>query len=404
MSVLLDRVTSQLTDAANELEELLRPSVEESRDATETEARNIGELKAQIERLDAQRSDLVDIAKRRSAADDDIAAVTDRIPQQRQAMPERPMTFGEAFVRSAEYTEHASPTSRGKSRTFEYTPHERVALTDVADPGDVIWTGASIGKDFLPRVNPQLFPVQPSLRPQLLDVIRRMPWSTGAYDLMVMGDPDGATGAEIVPEKDKKPEAKFKLKRATGTIDTIAYWREVTRQELQDAPYIAQFMDQQMRRGLTVRLNKAVADAITNAAGIQTSTASTAGTPIGNVRVAVAELEAKGYNVNAVLLDPVMAAEFDLAIAAQSYAGAQRDLPVFGLRVISVPGITEPLVGDFEESVWLLERTGILAYMTDSDVREDGSSSFKSNVLTVLQEVRASALVANEEAILKVAA
>ena len=77
------------------------------------------------------------------------------------------------------------------------------------------------------------------------------------------GDPPAA----VVAEGTAKPEATFTATPKTAALDTIAHWVQITRQALDDAPYIRSVIEGKLRRGL---LNKAEADM---AAAIDASTA-----------------------------------------------------------------------------------------------------------------------------------
>jgi HK97 family phage major capsid protein len=67
---------------------------------------------------------------------------------------------------------------------------------------------------------------------------------------------------------------------------------------------------------------------------------------------------------------------------------------VWGLQVVPVPGLTKAYLGDFSTAVWLLERTGIDVFISDSH-----ADTFTSNIMTILAETRVKPVVVQPEAV-----
>jgi hypothetical protein len=401
MPTMFDRLTTERTDLIDDLERIAQSAADADRDLTDAETHIQTDGLTRIAELDALRAPLAQVrALRETAAaeDRDSAARLDRLanaggPAQRMAPTGAPeLSWGEQFVRSAAYTTY---DGRGKSDAFRWSSPQTRAV--VPDAGGVVYTGGGIGQALVSPGSATLIQTVPTARPTILDVISRMPWDSDSYDLSVLGSPSGAGGAAVVPEKAQKPEADFVVRKAQGPIDTIAFYRFVTRQQLRNPSYTKAFLEGQMAQGLTWKLASQTIAAI-DAATVATSTGG-GDNELENIIIAVAELESAGYPVNAILINPVKAAWLDITIRRQ---GGTQGIPS-GLSVIPVPGWTDTLVGDFKQSVTLLERGGIDTYITDSDVLPDGKSAFRANTLTLLAEVAAAAVVLDEAAMLQVA-
>jgi hypothetical protein len=229
----------------------------------------------------------------------------------------------------------------------------------------------------------------------LLDVVSKLQVSTSSIDLVTYGSPKGATGAAVVAEAAKKPEASVTATSTTVNVNTVAYWLKVTRQLLQDAPAARSFIDDQLRRGLVTKMEADVSAAITGGSYTATTGASKQ-TALEVARTGIATVQAAGFRPNAILCSPADAAAFDLALYTKTMSGALFGASTWGLQVIPVAGLTGIYVGDFATGVTLVERTGVEVFISDSD-----GTDFVSNIFTILAEARYAAVVSQPAAITK---
>lgn len=199
-------------------------------------------------------------------------------------------------------------------------------------------------------------------------------------------------GATEVAEGAVKPEAALSFEERSEPIRTIAAWAQVTRQAADDEPQVLAHIQQRLMTDATARLARQVLvgdgtganlTGLLNRSGTGTYT-GTAGEEAGQVaRKAWTLAQATGYRPSAVVVGPDLAEAMDLVTTTD---GAWKGLP---------PGVPAPvvdaampantmLVGDFRGSASLLLRDGARLYLSDSH-----ASTFTSNVLTLLAEVRA---------------
>ena len=143
--------------------------------------------------------------------------------------------------------------------------------------------------------------------------------SSGVVDWVEVGaDPVAA----VVAEGAAKPEATFTMTPKTAALDTIAHWVQITRQALDDAPYIRSLIEGKLRRGLLAKAEADMAAAIV-AATLPTATGADLSTAI---RVGIGTVQGAGYNPNAVVLNPADYAALDVASAAVVNPGIGRSV------------------------------------------------------------------------------
>lgn len=219
-------------------------------------------------------------------------------------------------------------------------------------------------------------PDGPTARTPFLSVIGREVVSTNAVSYITWTP---ATGAAVVAETDTKPEATLTPTEFPLNLSTYAFWKAITRQALEDYPRIRSIVETKLRQGLAQTLETA---AVATLAGVA---APGAGTNLEGIRVAVADLQARGYAPNAIAMNPADAAVLDLEVMAATVAGPNSPGSYWGLRVVPVPGITAGVayVGDFENGVTWFDRSSASVYMSDSH-----ADYFIRNLFVVLAEQR----------------
>lgn len=215
-------------------------------------------------------------------------------------------------------------------------------------------------------------------------------------------------GAREQVEAELKAEAELTFEDVNEPFCTIANWKKVQKQTLEDAPYIQSVLDSRLRYGVFRRLEKQIVSgdgAAPNLRGIRTrpgvGVTAWAG---GNVQAdkvldgITSVLLAEG-NPNGIVLFPTAWASMLKTKATgdgQYISGgpfSPTPLSLWGYPVVPNTGVTsnEALVGDFQEGAQLFYRSGIRLLMSDSD-----SDDFRRNRVTFLAELRAGLAVYRE--------
>lgn len=382
----ITKLQEERANVTEQVEATMEAAQAEERDLSKAEMELLERQASRLDEIDAQIKPLVAFMERkRSAVQFD--AREHKAQTRRETAIAAPAatatSFGSQFIASDEFRSYRGVGSSGIVTLDGGVSEFRAGpLTTTNDPGQIM----------LPS-NQKYMPSQGVIPTPLLDVVGRLTVSTNSVDLITYGSPKGATGAAKVPEGTDKPEAEMVGSKTTVSVDTIAYWVDVTRQLLEDAPAIRGLVDNQLRRGLLFKVEELIKDAIE--AGTYAPTNGAAGQSLMEVaRLGMATVQEAGFRPNALLCSPQQAAEFDLVLLSQTQSGAILGAPVWGLNIIPVSGLAKPLLGDFATGVHLLERTGTNIYVTDSN-----KDNFTKNIFTILAELRAGAHVVQAEAI-----
>lgn len=391
---LLNKYMEERQSLSEVIDNTLGRADAEERDLVPAEIETLESAKTRMGEIDSQIAVIKDTVERRNAALDVNHLMHKAQARQEKAsvqvVSEPAPTLG-SFVDSPEFRSWGGNGSSDRVMLPMRLSETRAVLTTATSP---------IGADLLPATQKLMAPTGVADFP-LLGVVNRVPVSGGSLEVVTYGSPKGATGATKVAEGAKKPEATLVATSTPVTLETWAYWVEVTRQLLQDAPAARSFIDEQLRTGLITTVEKDITDTIL--AGTYTKTTGAAGVPAMAVaRQAMAAVQANGFRPNAILTDPVTAADFDLLLMEKTLLGAAYGTSPWGLNVIAVPGMTKTYVGDFNRGVALLERTGVEVFITDSGISGSGTGAvdrFTSNLFAILAEVRSKAVVIQPGAI-----
>src|SRR5262245_21091051 len=253
----LRRLTAERTTLTETATRTADDAAAKNRDLTEVEATSLANLQARCAEIDAQLTQYDDqLESQRAYAAlleriDAGTAVDTRTPSSssssRTTAPDPPSSWGAVFVESDAFR--------------AYPGHGQSGVVELAN---FLELRAPILSTSLPMPHFVLPPVAYQTRAPLLEVCGRVTVSSGVVDWVEIG---GDPVAAVVAEGAVKPEAAFAATPKTAALDTIAHWVQITRQALDDAPYIQSLIEQKLRRGL---LNKAEADM---AAAIDASTA-----------------------------------------------------------------------------------------------------------------------------------
>lgn len=236
-------------------------------------------------------------------------------------------------------------------------------------------------------------PVAAAVLTPLLDVITRVATSAGSIEYLAWSGT--STAATAVAEGAAKPESPVAPTPETIALTTYAHWKAITRQALEDLPQIASTVENYLRRGLLLALENAAGTAVTTG-----TFATTAGDDLYSaMRTAEGEVQARGYQPNAVLLNPSDFAALDVAAAGAAKAGPVSPLGYWGLRPIPSPVVTSgtAYVGDFATAETWFDRGDTAVYLSDSH-----ADYFVRNLLVILAEVRAAFAITTPDALQKV--
>jgi HK97 family phage major capsid protein len=313
--------------------------------------------------------------------DDDEKPVT-TIERRKPSAPERPRSWGETFTDAEAFKAYEG---HGRSGVVELGPvlEERAPITTDWPPDGVLrpmrWTGNATQ----------------SWAPRLLALANTVTTSAGAVD-WVRYQPVPPSEASIVAEGDLKPEANITLELKSGTLDTIAHHKIISRQALEDIPGIQTEVTNRLRAGVMVKLQNLLADAINAETDFVTADSDTL---LAAIRVGMAEMDdSNGYTPSGVLLNPADWADIDLAVLGGTLNGPDVNRGVWGLQFVAsnkIPAGTA-YVGDFNAALTLFQRSGTSTFMSDSH-----ADNFLRNMLAIIAETRALAVVTEPLAMCK---
>lgn len=369
----LRRLTAERTSLTETATRTADTAANENRDLNDVESASLANIASRCAEIDAQ---LVQYNEQQESARS-YATLLDRIEATSSVETRQPATsssplglestsWGESFVASDAFR--------------DYSGHGQSGIVEV---GSFLDMRAAITTAQLPIPHFVWQPVEYTTRAPLLEVCAHVTVSAGVVDWVEIG---GDPVAAVVAEGAVKPEAAIASTPKSAALDTLAHWVQITRQALDDAPYIRSIIEQKLRRGL---LNKAEADmaaAIDASTAVQTATATAAqGGLLGAIRVGIGKVEASGFNPNAVALNPGDYAVLDLDSMAKSQTGPDRRATFWGLTPVAAAAIPagKAYVGDFVAGATLFDRGVTSVFVSDSH-----ASLFISNILVILAEAR----------------
>lgn len=341
------------------------------------------DLQTRATELDKRIGSLSSLLDQQAAADAFDGKMTKAAQTRQQQPPQRVMSWGETFVRSAEFGDYPG---RGTSpQVFVDGDVETRALpTGLSDLVAAGWKPTPYRSD-------QTAPPAPT---PLLDNITSIQVSNNAIEIVVWAKVAG--GAAVVAEKAAKPSAEYAPTVTPGTLDTIAVWTKLTRQLLEDENAVRTKIDNELRREV-LRATEAAAAAALAAATATIPDAVVAGKLLDAIRVGIGTVQAQGYLPTAVLLNPADWATMDLTVMGDTLNGPRINQTFWGLTPI--PSTAQPagtaVVGDFRAGVEHYYRSSVALYASDSAFDGD----FTKNLFTLLAEQRSKTAVVQPKAL-----
>lgn len=311
------------------------------------------------------------------------------------------------FIESDRFAEHRSNGYRGKVG-FDWPSFVR----EVRAPID---SGATSGGAFIRPDRSLTVPVTNVDRPlRLADLIDRQ--NTGSNTVEYVRDTSaaGAGAAAEVAEGAVKPEAPYTFEVVTDTVRTVAHWVQITRQSADDNQQLMGYVRGRLAYGLDFRLDQQIINGngtspnlrgILNTTGINLHAPVAAEARVISIRKAVTLCQIDEYAPNTTVLHP---SDWELVELSTDTGGMFRVSPnvanalaprIWGLNVVPTTAIASGtgLVGDFRMGATLWDRQDTQLFLTDSH-----ASTFTSNILTLLAELRAALSVWRPSAFCKI--
>ena len=378
MTAYLDRLLDERASLTGVMNSLRDKAADANRDLSEPERSEVARLQERCVEIDGQLTEhheqnesarahaelLAKIEKSRPAN----GAGGGAVPAAARAAGGVEFTrLGQTFVDSEEFRSYAGRGSSGRVALEGYIPAPMEARAAI------MTANLAIQPFILP-------PGEVVSRAPLLEVVNRVQVSSGVVEWVEIG---GDPIAAVVAEGALKPEASLTFTPASAALDTIAHWVQITRQALDDAPYVRSLVEGKLRRGLMAKVNADVgALLIASAATIPDATGADL---TAAIRVGIGKVEGAGYQPNAIVLNPADYAALDIAAAEASNAGPTRRTQFWGLTTVSDPAIPagKAYVGDFQEAITLFDRG-----VSDVFVSDSHADFFLRNILVILAEAR----------------
>ena len=349
---------------------------------------NFKELETRASGLDGRIKSLSDLLTQQAAADaldGRMAKATRQIDEQRQQATDHKQvqtreSWGTLFTRSEIYKEYAG-AARGRSPHFEIDVLETRALPLTL--AGLVAAGMDFGKTTVDVT-------APPLPTPLLDAVSTVTVSTNAVEYVSWKVTAG--GADVVPEGQPKPSIEYGPTVVPDTLKMIAGYTQLTRQAIEDAPAVRSYIDTDLRRQVLLK-EESEAAGVLAAATLQTVTEDTM---LAAIRVAMATVQAAGFQPNAVLLNPADFADLDIAVMGATVNGPTVSQRFWGLTPLPSPAQTAgtAVVGDFRTGINHFVRSQVALYISDSH-----GTTFLSNVFTLLAERRALTAVVRPDAL-----
>lgn len=291
--------------------------------------------------------------------------------------------WGDQFVKSDAYRAFAGGTAQ----------KARFQVKNTLTGAD-----ATVAPDRKPGIVPGAF--QPLT---IESLYRHVPTASNAIEFTK--EASYTNNAAEAAEGAAKAESAITFSLVNQPVSTVAHWIKISRQLAGDNAALAAYVDLRMRYGVNrkVETQLVAGDGIApNLAGFMKAGNFTAhGYADANlgatlkklvlIRKIIGDLEAAGYNPDAIVLNPADWAqvEIDIFTANTNLVAFRYDemgRPVlFGRRVATSVGMTADnvAVGAFGDHGTIYEREGVVVEMSDSD-----SDNFTKNLITLRAERR----------------
>lgn len=306
-----------------------------------------------------------------------------------------PLSFGESFVKSANYGNFAS----NRKTTFEFKKAATPSTTSAAN---------SISRDNVALPYQVAGMLTLPERPLVIeDLFPHVPVSTNSVEYMKEGSYTSA--AAIVAEGADKPETKFTAPTLhTANIVTIAHWTKITNQLAADAPALAAYINTKMQYALQATVDAQLVTGTggaTQLPGILKEGNYTDPVTAGSITKADFGSDATLFDfvlkVKSVLENTYITPEFillnpaDWTKLAMLKDGQKRYIlggpqaiaskSLWGIPVITSASVTQGkyILGNLQVGATIYDRQALNLAMSDSD-----DQNFTQNLITIRVERR----------------
>lgn len=262
-------------------------------------------------------------------------------------------------------------------------------------------------------------PVRSPVRPRFLrELIPSTGNETGSYSYLQQTT--RTNNAAPVAEGALKPTSIYTMERIDDTVRTIAHLSEpIPRQQLDDAPLLRQFVDNELRLGLFLALDDQLLNGngtapnlrgLNNVSGIQTVT--TGADALTRVRTAITRLQQEDLEPDALVVSPGDWAKIESTAMAQ-YAANPNMTPldamsrrVFGVTVLVTNAVANGTgwLGAFRDGSFLVIREEARVDWTEAGYSAGPpiSSDFEKNEIRFRAEMRAGFAVTRPAGFVKI--
>ena len=363
----IDEMIEKRNAAADHIDEINAELAENPNN--EELAASAAEIVAEVEALDERIATFVKNTESRARFEGMVSGL--KIKKDKEIQMSEYRTAGDKFINSDEFRSY-----NGAGASSRVDVELRATIDTATEPGSA-W------------VRPDRL-VAPSagFATPLLNAFNRIVVSSNSIEWVTTGL---APEADIVPEGDEKPEATLISELEVINLSTIAHWVSATRQVLEDSPALRSYIDTMLMQGVMKKLD-AVAGAALTGATLPTAEGADL---ISAVRVGIGTVQEAGFNPGLVVLNPSDYAAMDVDMLSKTLDGDRIRGTYWGLEVVASSQVTAgtAYVGDFGAGTAFFDRNVASLYVTDSH-----AENFTSNIITILGEARAAAVISNVNA------
>lgn len=325
-----------------------------------------------------------------------------------------PSDWAQQFVESEAFRNFRANAYKGRAGVDIDGVDIRSILNGLAVRAPLDNTATSAGA-FQNPARPAMVPMTNADRPlRLADLLDRQTTGNNTVEYVRETTAAGAGAAAEVAEGGAKPEAGYTFEVVTDSVRTIAHWVQITRQAADDNQQLMGHIRGRLTYGLEFRLDAQIINGngvgtnlrgILNTSGINTHAPIAAEARVISIRRAMTLVQIDEYAATGVVLHPT---DWELVELSTDNDGMFRVSPsvanalaprIWGLSVVSTTAIASGtgLVGDFRMGATLWDRQQPQVFITDSH-----ASTFTSNILTLLAELRAALSVWRPSAFAKI--
>src|SRR5512143_432797 len=395
---LLQHFKSEKKRHLDQAQELVDLAKSEGRGPTDDEHTSIERHMTQAREFDGKIKEAEDTEALQQAIADMGRALTSDPKEQMD--PQAAASLGEAFIRSAGYTNLLARGTSGR-----WTTQQVEVPTRILGTAGIVTEGTGTNADAIP-VNylPGLY--TPSLRQQPLTLAAL--FSQGETSQPVINYQIAKTRTEpanhaVTAEGTAKPAADFTFDNATATLEKLAAFIKVSEEMLADSPAIRDYINAQLPLMVRQAEEYKLADEIYGAAsgsGLASTLSGVNG--FDSIAAGIEDIQSTAFfEPDGLFIAPIdfwTLAVSKSAVSGDYYSGGPYAAPErnpWGVRVVisNMAPVGYPLVGAFRQGGQVWRKGGVTVEATNSN--ED---DFKNNLVAIRAEERVALAVYYPEA------